>query len=240
MDFHVIPAVDIKGGRCVRLFQGQYDRETVFSEDPVSVARQWEREGAKRLHVVDLDGALAGVLHNIDVVRAIARKISIPIALGGGIRDLGAIQQVIDAGVDRVILGTAAIESPDLVKQAVDQHDGRIAVALDARGGLIVTRGWTEASGEPALEVAARMVGLGVRRLVYTDVSRDGTLTEPNFETTEQLISTVDVPVVASGGVSRVDHLIRLRDMGAEGAIVGRALYTGDVEMAKLRQLQLL
>jgi phosphoribosylformimino-5-aminoimidazole carboxamide ribotide isomerase len=240
MDFHTIPAVDIKDGRCVRLFQGRYDQETVFSEDPAAVARQWEREGARRVHVVDLDGALTGALRNLDVVRAIAKALSVPITFGGGLRDIGAIQQLLEAGVDRVVLGTAAIESPDLVKQAAESYGDRVAVGLDARDGVVVTRGWTEASGEPALDVAARMVNLGARRFIYTDVSRDGTLTEPNFESTAQLISAVGVPVVASGGVSRVDHLVRLRNLGAEAAIVGRALYTGDIEMAQLRQLGVL
>jgi phosphoribosylformimino-5-aminoimidazole carboxamide ribotide isomerase len=240
MDFHTIPAVDIKDGRCVRLFQGRYDQETVFSEDPAEVARKWEAEGARRVHVVDLDGALAGALQNLDVVRAIARALSIPITFGGGLRDLRSIRQLLEVGVDRVVLGTAAVETPDLVEQAAQAYEDRVAVALDAREGVIVTRGWTEASGEPALDVAARVVRLGVRRLIYTDVSRDGTLTEPNFESVSQLIAAIDVPVVASGGVSRVDHLVRLRDLGAEAAIVGRALYAGDIDMARLRQLGVL
>jgi phosphoribosylformimino-5-aminoimidazole carboxamide ribotide isomerase len=240
MDFHTIPAVDIKDGRCVRLFQGRYDQETVFSEDPAEVARKWEAEGARRVHVVDLDGALAGALQNLDVVRAIARALSIPITFGGGLRDLQSIRQLLEVGVDRVVLGTAAVEAPNLVEQAAQAYEDRVAVALDARDGVIVTRGWTEASGEPAMDVAARMVRLGVRRLIYTDVSRDGTLTEPNFESVSQLIAAIDVPVVASGGVSRVDHLVRLRDLGAEAAIVGRALYTGDIDMARLRQLGVL
>jgi phosphoribosylformimino-5-aminoimidazole carboxamide ribotide isomerase len=240
MDFHTIPAVDIKDGRCVRLFQGQYDQETVFSEDPVAVAKQWEREGARRLHVVDLNAALTGALQNLDVVRAIAKAISTPITFGGGLRDLKSIREVLDTGVDRVVLGTAAVETPDLVKQAAETYEDRVAIAIDARNGVVVTRGWTEASDQSALDMAARMANLGVRRLIYTDVSRDGTLTEPNFESTSQVISAAGVPVVASGGVSRADHLVRLKDLGAEAAIVGRALYTGDIDMAALRQLGVL
>ncbi len=240
MDFQVIPAVDIRGGRCVRLFQGQYDQETVFSEDPLAVALQWQEEGAQRVHVVDLDGALAGTPQNIDIVRRMVERLSIPIAFGGGLRDLRSIQQVLETGVDRAILGTAAVENPDLVKRACGVYGARIAVALDARNGIVMIHGWTEASGESALDVATKMVNLGALRLIYTDISRDGTLTEPNFESIAQLAGSVGVPVVASGGVSRAEHLVRLRNVGVEGAVVGRALYTGDIKMEDLRRLGLL
>lgn len=239
MEFQVIPAVDIRGGRCVRLLQGQYDQETVFSEDPVAMALQWQREGAHRIHVVDLDGALYGKPQNLEIVRRMVAAISIPISFGGGLRDLRSIQQALETGVDRVILGTVAVESPELVRRACTTYADRIAVALDARDGIVMTHGWTEASGESALEVAAQMVNLGTPRLIYTDISRDGTLTEPNFESITQLVNSVGVPVVASGGVSKVGHLVRLRNVGAEGAVVGRALYTGDVAMAELRSLGL-
>lgn len=240
MDFQVIPAVDIRGGRCVRLFQGRYDQETVFSEDPVSVALQWQTEGAPRIHVVDLDGALAGAPQNLEVVRRMVQAISIPIGFGGGLRDLRSVQQVLDSGVDRAILGTAAVETPDLVKRTCALYGDKIAVALDAKEGIVMIHGWTEPSGELALDVASRMVNLGAQRLIYTDISRDGTLTEPNFEATARLLASVGIPVVASGGVSRAEHLVRLRNLGAEGAVVGRALYTGDIKMAELRQLGLL
>ena len=240
MDFQVIPAVDIRGGRCVRLVQGQYDQETVFSEDPVAMALRWQEEGASRIHVVDLDGALVGIPRNLDVVRRIADAVSIPIGFGGGLRNLHAIQQAFDAGVERAILGTAAIEAPDLVKQACRLYGEAIAVALDARDGIVMTHGWTEPSAESALDVAARMVNLGVRRLVYTDITRDGTLTEPNFEAAAQLLASVDVPIVVSGGISRTEHLVRIRNLGAEGGVVGRALYTGAITMAELRRLGLL
>ncbi len=240
MEFQVIPAVDIRGGRCVRLYQGQYEQETVFSEDPVAVALQWQEEGAHRLHVVDLDGALTGVLENLGIVRRMAESLTIPIAMGGGLRDLRSIAQVLQAGIERVILGTAAIETPDLVKRACDLYGDRVAVALDARNGTVMTHGWTEASGESALDVACAMVNLGTQRLIYTDITRDGTLTEPNFESSAQLVSTVGVPVVVSGGISRAEHLVRLRNLGAEGAVIGRALYTGAITMPELRNLGLL
>lgn len=240
MDFQVIPAIDLKDSRCVRLYQGKYDQETVFSDDPVAVALRWEAEGAPRLHLVDLDGALAGAPANLEVIQRITKSVSIPVGMGGGLRDMPSIQKVLDAGVNRVILGTAAVEMPELVKRACELFGDRIAVALDAQDGIVMTRGWTEASGESALDVAAKMVKLGARRLIYTDISRDGTLTEPNMEAAAQLLSAVDVPVVASGGVARVEHLVRLRNLGFEGAVVGRALYTDDIKMSDLRQLGLL
>ena len=240
MDFLAIPAVDIRGGKCVRLFQGRYEQETVFSADPVATALRWQEEGAHRIHVVDLDGALSGVPENLDIVRRMAQALSIPIGFGGGLRDLRSIARAVEAGAERIILGTAAIETPELVKQACSLYGDRVAVALDARNGLVMTHGWTEASEESALDVASAMVDLGARRLIYTDISRDGTLTEPNFEAASQLVSSVGVPVVVSGGISRSEHLVRLRNMGAEGAVVGRALYTGAITMPELRQLGLL
>ncbi|MGI5835103.1 MAG: 1-(5-phosphoribosyl)-5-[(5-phosphoribosylamino)methylideneamino]imidazole-4-carboxamide isomerase [Chloroflexota bacterium] len=240
MDFQVIPAVDIRGGRCVRLYQGQYEQETVFSEDPVAMALRWQEEGACRIHVVDLDGALTGKPENLDIVREMAKVLSIPICLGGGMRRLQSIAQVLDAGVDRVILGTAAIETPELIKEACELYGDHLAVALDARNGMVMTHGWTESSGESALDLAMAMVNLGAKRLIYTDITRDGTLTEPNFDAASQLMASVDVPVVVSGGVSRAEHLVRIRNLGAEGAIVGRALYTGAITMAELKKLGLL
>ena len=240
MEFQVIPAVDIRGGRCVRLFQGQYDQETVFSEDPVAVAQQWQAEGAHRLHVVDLDGALVGSPQNLEIVRRTVEALEIPVAFGGGLRDLQAVGKALEAGIDRVILGSAAIETPTLVRQACALYGNRVAVALDARDGIVMIHGWTEASGEPALDVAARMVDMGVATLVYTDISRDGTLTEPNFDAVSQFVSSVGVPVIASGGISRAEHLVRLRNLGADGAVVGRALYTGAIKLADLRSLGLL
>ncbi len=224
----------------MRLFQGQYDQETVFSEDPVAVARQWQEEGAHRIHVVDLDGALVGSPQNLEIVRRMVEALEIPIAFGGGLRDLQSVGKALSAGIDRVILGSAAIETPSLVRQACALYGNRVAVALDARDGIVMIHGWTEASGEPALDVAARMVDMGVAAIVYTDISRDGTLTEPNFDAVSQFVSSVGVPVIASGGISRTEHLVRLRNLGAEGAVVGRALYTGAIKLPDLRQLGLL
>ena len=240
MEFQVIPAVDIRGGKCVRLFQGKYDQETVFSEDPVAVALQWQEEGARRLHVVDLDGALTGSPQNLEIVRQMASSLQIPIGFGGGLRDVQSVRRALDAGVDRIILGTAAIESPGMVKQACALFGDKVAVALDAQNGVVMIHGWTEASGEPALDVAAQMVDIGVSRLIYTDISRDGTLTEPNFEAVSQFVNSVGVAVVASGGIARAEHIVRLRNLGVEGAVVGRALYTGAIALSDLRHLGLL
>lgn len=224
----------------MRLFQGRYDQETVFAEDPVEVALQWKVQGAQRLHVVDLDGALEGRPRNLEIVRRIVAAVSIPVEFGGGLRDLETIQSVLDAGVDRAILGTVAVEHPELVRKACELHGEAIAVSLDAREGMVAVRGWTETSSKPAMELAISMVKLGVRRLVYTDISRDGTLTEPNWESTAQLVAGVDVPVVASGGISRADQLVRFRSLGLEGTIVGKALYTGDIKLSDLHQLGLM
>ncbi len=240
MDFQVIPAVDIRNGRCVRLFQGDYDQETVFSEDPVSVALGWQQEGAPRIHVVDLDGALAGEPQNLEIVRRMVEALSVPIGFGGGLRTLRAIREVLEAGVERAILGTAAVETPDLVKQACSLYGDRICVSLDARKGTVMIHGWTEASSESAAEAASKMVNLGVQRLIYTDITRDGTMTEPNFDATAHLLGAVDIPVLASGGISRAEHLVRLRNLGVEGAVVGKALYTGAIKLPDLRQLGLL
>jgi phosphoribosylformimino-5-aminoimidazole carboxamide ribotide isomerase len=227
----IIPAIDLKGGKCVRLYQGDYGQETVFSDDPVSMARRWQSEGAKRLHLVDLDGAAKGEPCNLDAIEKIAAAVDIPIQVGGGIRSLETIEQLLKLGVGRAILGTAALESPDMVKEACRRFDERIVVGIDARDGWVATRGWLQQSRTTAGDLADRMVALGARRFIYTDISRDGTLTGPNFEAVAELLSRVSVPVIAAGGISSVEHLTRLAELGVEGAIVGRAIYTGDMNL---------
>jgi len=229
----IIPAIDLRGGKCVRLYQGDYEKETVFSDDPVSVALRWQSEGAKRLHLVDLDGAARGELCNLDAIERIAAAVEIPVQVGGGVRSLETIEQLLDLGVGRAILGTVAVEDPGLVEEACQRLGEQIIIGIDARGGRVATRGWLEQSTITAGELAARMVGLGARRFIYTDISRDGTLTSPNFEAVAELLSQVSVPVIAAGGISSVEHLTRLAALGVEGAIVGRAIYTGDVKLAE-------
>lgn len=227
----IIPAIDLKGGKCVRLYQGDYEKETVFSDDPVSVALRWQSEGAKRLHLVDLDGAAKGELCNLDAIEKIATAVEIPVQVGGGVRSLETIEQLLELGVGRAILGTVAVENPSLAEEACQRFGEQIIIGIDARDGWVATRGWLQQSTITAGELAARMVGLGARRFIYTDISRDGTLTSPNFEAVAELLSQVSVPVIAAGGISSVEHLTRLATLGAEGAIVGRAIYTGDVKL---------
>ncbi len=225
----VIPAIDLRRGQCVRLYQGEYDRATVFDADPVAVAERWMAAGARRLHLVDLDGAFQGSPQNRTAVEAICRSARVPVQLGGGIRDRATVQAWLDRGVDRVILGTLAIEQPDLTADLIKEFGDRILVSLDARDGYVTTRGWTATSAVRVEAALADLVARGLRRIVYTDVSRDGTLSEPNFEAIGALIQASPIPVIASGGVALPEHLDRLRALGAEAAIVGRALYTGAI-----------
>lgn len=227
----VIPAIDLKGGRCVRLYQGDYERETVFSEDPVAVARRWCRLGARRLHVVDLDGALEGTPANEDVVRQILRSVHIPVQLGGGIRNLPTLHKLKGWGVDRFVLGTAAIEDPAFVETACREYPDAVVVALDARDGKVAIKGWLEDTNVEAVALAQRMAEVGVPRFLYTDIARDGTSTEPNFGAIARMREAAGRPIIASGGVARLEHLQRLQELGVEAAIVGRALYTGAIEL---------
>ncbi|HEY82936.1 MAG TPA: 1-(5-phosphoribosyl)-5-[(5-phosphoribosylamino)methylideneamino]imidazole-4-carboxamide isomerase [Dehalococcoidia bacterium] len=227
----IIPAVDIRGGRCVRLFQGDYEREMVFSDDPLEVALKWQSLGAPRLHIVDLDGAAKGELLNLPIVKEIASAALIPTQLGGGIRQLETIEEVLKAGIERVILSTVAVENPEIVEAACQKFRESIIVSVDARAGRLAIRGWRQQTELKALEFIKAMVKLGVRRFIYTDISRDGTLTEPNFAAIAELIDAVRLPIIASGGISSLNHLKMLKKLGAEGAIVGKALYTGDINL---------
>lgn len=234
---HVIPAVDIKAGQCVRLYQGDYSKVTVFGDDPVQMALRWQDAGSRFLHVVDLDGADTGKLVNLEVIVRIAREVDMVVEVGGGIRSLSAIESLLDSAVERVILGTAAVENAELVKTACARWGDRIIVGIDARDGIVAVRGWKEASNVSALDLAERMAGVGVGRFIYTDISRDGTLTEPNYQAMAEFVRAAGVPVIASGGVSKLEHLEALRGTGVEGAIIGRAIYTGAVDLAEAIRL---
>ncbi len=228
----VIPAIDIRGGKAVRLFQGDYGRETVFNDSPVDAAQGWLDLGATRLHVVDLDGAKTGEQVNIDLVGRIAALSHVPVQLGGAIRAVEAARRAIEVGVGRVIVGTAALESVEFVQDLCDRiGPERVVVGVDARNGYVAVRGWTEESGTPVRELVARMEASGVRRIIYTDISRDGTRTEPNFQQVEELLGETPLKILVAGGVSRIEHLRRLAEMGVEGAIIGTAAYTGDIDM---------
>ncbi|MDP6402662.1 MAG: 1-(5-phosphoribosyl)-5-[(5-phosphoribosylamino)methylideneamino]imidazole-4-carboxamide isomerase [SAR202 cluster bacterium] len=230
----LIPAIDLLGGKCVRLYQGDYGQETVYSEDPSSVAAEWVEAGASRLHVVDLDGARAGVPTNVAEVKGIVSNASVPVQLGGGIRTVSAARTVLVLGVDRVLVGTAAVEDPALVRDMCRELGPEaVVVSVDARGGVVATDGWTRIGEVMATELVVRMAEMGVRRFLYTDIDRDGTLTEPNFEAIGDLVRETGVPVVAAGGISSVDHLLRLADLGVEAAVIGKALYTGDIDFGE-------
>jgi phosphoribosylformimino-5-aminoimidazole carboxamide ribotide isomerase len=227
----VIPSIDLKGGKCVRLYQGDYRQETVFSDDPLGMALHWSSSGAPRLHLVDLDGAAKGEPRHWPVIAEIAKVINIPIQVGGGIRHMETIERLLGSGVDRVILGTAAIEDPELIKEACHRFGEAIVIGVDARDGYVATHGWKRETRFTAIELIQGMTLLGAKRFIYTDISRDGTLSQPNFEVIAELISTTKLPIIASGGIASISHLVRLKQLGAEGAIIGRALYTGDIRL---------
>ena len=231
LQIEIIPAVDLKGGRCVRLYQGNYNEETVFSNDPLDMALRWQSMGASRLHIVDLDGAAAGEPRNLDVIKEIAGAILIPTQLGGGIRNLATIETLLKVGIERVILGTASVENPRLIEEACHRFRGSIIVSIDAREGRVATHGWLQDTEMSPVALAESMSRLGAGRFIYTDISRDGTLTEPNFSAIAEMIDTIRVPVIAAGGISSLSHLRMLHKLGAEGAIIGRALYTGDINL---------
>jgi phosphoribosylformimino-5-aminoimidazole carboxamide ribotide isomerase len=228
----VIPAIDLREGRCVRLFQGKFDQETSYSDDPGEVGQRWIDAGARRLHVVDLDGARSGEPCQLEIVKRIC-QLGVPVQLGGGLRQMDHVRAAIEAGVDRVILGTAAIESPELMRQSVDEFGSeRVVLGVDARDGYVALRGWEELSGIPAIEIIEDALQNGIERVIYTDIERDGTLTSPNLDETAR-VAAIGPAVIASGGVARWEdlrHLSRIRNV--EAAIVGRALYDGTITIS--------
>ena len=229
----IIPAVDIRGGKCVRLYQGDYNKETVFDDDPMTAALTWYSQGAKWLHIVDLDGAVAGEPQNMGVVEEITKESGLLIELGGGIRQEKVAEKLLKQGVSRIILGTTAIENQELVKKLCHQFGEAIAVSLDARDGKIAIHGWQKDTVFEILQLSREMVDAGVKRLIYTDIKRDGTLTEPNFDMITKLINEANVPIIVAGGLSKLEHLGRLKELGVEGAIIGKALYTGDIDLGE-------
>lgn len=232
----IIPAIDLKGGKCVRLEQGDMGRDTVFSDDPVATAKKWEAAGATRLHVVDLDGAVGGSPSNGEIIECIVDALTIPVQIGGGIRNMETIDTYIALGVDRVILGTAAQKNPELVIGACEIYHNRIVVGIDAKEGKVAVRGWKEVTSESAMELAAEYEDYGVAAIVYTDIMRDGMMQGPNIEATRELALSVDIPVIASGGVSSLDDiktLLPLEKDGVEGIITGRAIYSGALDLTK-------
>jgi phosphoribosylformimino-5-aminoimidazole carboxamide ribotide isomerase len=232
----VIPAIDLKEGKCVRLEQGLMEKDTVFNHDPGAQARAWQDQGAELLHIVDLDGAFAGEPKNRAAIEAIVASLTIPTQLGGGIRDIATIAAYLELGIGRVIIGTAAQRNPELVREACQRFPGRIVVGIDAKNGLVAVQGWAELTGVTAVELARRFEGYGVAAIVYTDISRDGMLQGPNIEATRALAEAITIPVIASGGVSRLQdiaNLMAVEASGITGVITGKAIYTGALQLAE-------
>jgi phosphoribosylformimino-5-aminoimidazole carboxamide ribotide isomerase len=229
----IIPAVDIRGGKCVRLYQGDYKQETLFCDDPVTAALTWYSQGARWLHVVDLDGAVAGEPRNMEVVGQIMKETGLLIEFGGGVRQEEVAEQVLRQGVSRIILGTVAIENRELVEKLCWQFGEAIAVSLDARDGKIAIHGWQKNTVVEMIQLSREMIDAGVRRFIYTDIKKDGSLTEPNFDMIGKLVGEVNVPIIVAGGISGLEHLRRIKELGAEGAIIGKALYTGDIDLGE-------
>ncbi|MGE3820395.1 MAG: 1-(5-phosphoribosyl)-5-[(5-phosphoribosylamino)methylideneamino]imidazole-4-carboxamide isomerase [Isosphaeraceae bacterium] len=232
----VIPAIDLRGGFCVRLRQGDYDQETIFSEDPAATAARWEAEGASRIHLVDLDGAKLGRPVNLDAVHAILRRVKVPCQLGGGVRNEPTIQAWLDAGLERVIVGTQALKDPVWFRAMVRAYPGRLVLGIDAKEGRVATEGWLDVSSVEAVELAERFDDLPLAALVYTDIAKDGMLEGPNLVTTRELAERLQTPVIASGGVGSLDDLARLAELPIAGCIVGRALYDGRFSLQDARR----
>jgi phosphoribosylformimino-5-aminoimidazole carboxamide ribotide isomerase len=236
----IIPAIDIRKGCCVRLVQGDLRDETVYSQEPVSVAKLWKIKGAKRLHVIDLDGAFTGKLTSLSYVKDIVKATGLSVQLGGGIRDLKTIEKAFAAGVDRVILGTTVVQNKEFVKEAVKEHGKSILAGIDAKKGLVAIKGWKTVTKVQAVELAKEMAELGVGALIFTDIQRDGMLEGPNFQSTKEIAKAVDIPVIASGGVGRykdLDHLKRLERYGVSSVIIGKALYSGAIDLKQAIKL---
>ncbi|MEZ4526402.1 MAG: 1-(5-phosphoribosyl)-5-[(5-phosphoribosylamino)methylideneamino]imidazole-4-carboxamide isomerase [Desulfobacterales bacterium] len=230
----IIPAIDLKQGKCVRLLQGRMDAETVFSDDPAAMAARWAGDGAELIHVVDLDGAVRKTPQNLVSIKKILETVNIPLQIGGGIREAETIRMYLDMGLDRVIIGTEAVRNPQLVKDACKAFPGRIVVGIDARSGMVAIEGWTQTTKTPATDLARRFEDSGVAAINFTDISRDGMQTGPNIEETRKLAEAVSIPVIASGGVSSLSdirNLLPLEAVGVTGVITGRALYSGTLNL---------
>lgn len=232
----IIPAIDLLNGQCVRLYQGDYNQSQVFDENPVAVAKAWVDQGATRLHLVDLDGARAGHPMNQAAIAAIVEAVSVPVQVGGGLRDHDSVSQLLDLGIRQVILGTVAVEQPELVTQLCQDFPDRIIVGIDARNGKVATRGWLETSEVEAIALVQQMADAGASAIIYTDIHRDGTLQGPNCDALREVAIASRVPVIASGGISQTRDLLSLlalESLGVTGVIIGRALYTGAVTMGE-------
>jgi len=236
----IIPAIDIKSGKCVRLFQGRMDKETVYSDDPVSVAKRWEDEGAEFLHIVDLDGAVSGVPKNKEIIGNIIKSVKIPLEVGGGVRNIETIKEYFSIGAKKVIIGTVAWENPILISEVCKMFPERIIVGIDAKNGNVAVRGWEDVTETSASTLAKRFEGMGISGIIYTDISRDGTLSGPNIDSIKSFAKSISIPVIASGGVSDINdikNIMKLKKHGVTGVIVGKALYSGAVNLKEAIKL---
>lgn len=227
----IIPAIDIKNDKCVRLTQGRFDKATIYNDDPVKVAKGFEKDGAKMIHVIDLDGAKTGKPVNLGTIKNIIKSVSIPIQVGGGIRIQETIKILLDAGVSRIILGTIALEDEGELKKILRKFTSKITVAIDTKNGKLMEKGWLKNSDKNTLITALELEALGVKRFIYTDVIKDGTLTEPNYKEIANLIKNLSVPIIASGGISSINSIKQLKTIGVEGAIIGKALYEAKINL---------
>ncbi len=228
----VIPAIDLKDGKCVRLLQGRKEEVTVYSDDPVAMAEHWAGLGAELMHIVDLDGAFTGEQKNFEVIKAIRKAVNIPVQLGGGIRDIGRIEKLINLGIDRTIIGTSAAKEPDMIKEACERFPGKVLVGIDAKEGKVAIKGWEEVTELDAISFAKKMQAYGVAGIIYTDIARDGMMTGPNVEAMAGMVNELDITVIASGGVSSIDDiesLMKIKDLW--GVITGKALYSGALSL---------
>lgn len=237
----VIPAIDLKDGKCVRLLQGKKEDVTVYSDNPVSMATHWVNLGAKLLHVVDLDGAFSGTLTNFDIIKEIRKMVHIPIQVGGGIRDIKRIERFVNSGIDRIIIGTSAVHNPEMIEEACRKFPGKLLAGIDAKDGKVAVRGWIEMTEWDAIDFAKKMESLGVAGIIYTDISRDGMLTGPDIEAMMKMVDAVEIPVIASGGVSRIDDIKELMKIDRLwGVITGKALYSGALDFKQALDISMM
>ena len=234
----LFPAIDIRGGKCVRLLQGDYGQEIIYHDSPSEMAKEWEKQGATYIHVVDLDGARSGNSLNRTAIGEIVRGVTIPVQVGGGVRDMESVEAHINSGVSRVIIGTAAIENPQFVDKAIASYGEKIAVSIDARNGFVATNGWTETSGVKAVDLLNSLSKVGLETVVYTDILKDGMMQGPNFDELRLMNDASKIDIIASGGVSTENDVKLLEQMGLYGAIIGKALYEGSVSLEQLLEVR--
>jgi phosphoribosylformimino-5-aminoimidazole carboxamide ribotide isomerase len=233
----IIPAIDIKNGKCVRLTQGKFDKANIYNDDPVQIAKGFENDDAKMIHVIDLDGAKTGKPANLNTIKNIVNSVSIPIQVGGGIRTLEIVKILLDTGISRIILGTIALENEKELKKILKKFASKVAVALDTKNGKLMEQGWLKNSDKNTMITALKLEALGVKRFIYTDVIKDGTLTEPNYKEIANLVKNVSIPMIASGGISNFNSLKQLKTIGVEGVIIGKALYEGRLSLREVLSL---